>query len=71
MTGNRNLKKCDRKSCADIQVSEKGDGGGAPGTTAEICLHPVVKTVVKLLCPWGYRDPLQPGWDSMPEQGHA
>ena len=45
------------------RVSERGRGGGAPGTGAEIPLQPVVKTMVSQAVP------LQPmEWRSMVEQ---
>ena len=39
----RGVRICERNSPADTNVSEKGEGGGAPGTGE---VQPVVKTVV-------------------------
>lgn len=38
-------------SSADIKAREEEGGGGAPDARAEIPLQPVVKTVVRQLCP--------------------
>ncbi|GAB0190707.1 EH domain-containing protein 4 [Grus japonensis] len=46
----RGVRRCERNSPADTQVSE-GGGGGAPGTGAEIPLQPVVKAMVKQAVP--------------------
>ena len=42
---------CERNNHADTEVSEEGEGGGAPGTRAEIPLQPVVKTMVRQAVP--------------------
>ena len=64
----------ERNNCADTKVSEEGEGGGAPGTGAEIPLQPVVKTMVRQAVPLqpmevhgGADIPLQPVEDPMPE----
>ena len=45
------MRICERNSSADTKVSEEGEGGGAPGTGAEIPLQPVVKTMVRQAVP--------------------
>ena len=42
---------CERNNLADTKVSEEGQGGGTPGTRAEIPLQPVVKTLVRQAVP--------------------
>ncbi|GAB0179640.1 acid sphingomyelinase-like phosphodiesterase 3b [Grus japonensis] len=46
----REVRICERNSSADTKVSE-GEGGGAPGTKAEIPLQPMVKTMVRQVVP--------------------
>ncbi|GAB0203441.1 hypothetical protein GRJ2_002809700 [Grus japonensis] len=43
----RGVRRCERNNFADTKVSEEGEGGGAPGTGAEIPLQPVVKAMVR------------------------
>ncbi|GAB0209107.1 acid sphingomyelinase-like phosphodiesterase 3b [Grus japonensis] len=47
----RGVRICERNNSADTKVSEEGEGGGAPGTGAEIPLQPVVKTMVRQAVP--------------------
>ena len=72
------MRRCERTSPADPQVSAEGGGGGAPGTRAEIPLQPVGKTMVRQAVPLQPREVhggedlhLQPGEDPTLEQGDA
>ncbi|PKU35454.1 dtw domain-containing protein 2 [Limosa lapponica baueri] len=47
----RGVNICERSNSADIEVSEEGGGGGAPGTRAEIPLQPVATTMVWQVVP--------------------
>lgn len=65
----------DRNNLVDTKVNEKGDGGGIPGTGADIPLRPMLKTMVKwviLLQPMEYHRAadihLQSLETSLPEQ---
>jgi len=69
---------CERNNSADTKVSEEGEGGGAPGTGAEISLQPVEKIMVRqavLLQPMeihsGPGIHLQPMEDPTPEHVDA
>ncbi|GAB0209021.1 epimerase family protein SDR39U1 [Grus japonensis] len=71
----RGVRICERNNYADTKVSEEGEGGGAPGTRAEIPLQSVVKTMVRQAVPLqsmevngGADIHLQPVGDPMPEQ---
>ncbi|KAK4819386.1 hypothetical protein QYF61_003657 [Mycteria americana] len=64
-----------RNNSADTKVSEEGEGGGAPGTRAEIPLQPLVQTMVRQAVPLqpmevhgGADIHLQTMEDPMPEQ---
>ncbi|GAB0190694.1 acid sphingomyelinase-like phosphodiesterase 3b [Grus japonensis] len=72
----RGVRRCERNSPADTQVSE--GGGGAPGARAEIPLQPLEKTMVKQAVPLqpmevdgGADTHLQPVEDPMLEQVDA
>ena len=41
----------ERNNFADTKFSEEGEGGGAPGTGAEIPLQPMLKTMVRQAVP--------------------
>jgi len=41
----------ERNNFADTKFSEEGEGGGAPGTGAEIPLQPMLKTMVRQTVP--------------------
>jgi len=43
----RGMRICERNNSADSKVREAGEGGGAPGTGAQIPLQPVKKTMVR------------------------
>ncbi|GAB0180577.1 AN1-type zinc finger protein 5-like [Grus japonensis] len=45
------MRRCERNSSADTQVSADGGGGGAPGAEAEIPLQPVEKTMARQAVP--------------------
>lgn len=45
------MKLCEHRSPADIKISAVGEGGGASGTGAEGPVQPMVKIMVKQLCP--------------------
>lgn len=45
------MKISERSSSADTNVCAEEEGGGVPAAPAEILLQPVVKTMVKQLCP--------------------
>jgi len=47
----RGMKLCKRNNSADTKVCEKGGGGDAPGTGAEILLQPMEKTTVRQVVP--------------------
>ena len=71
----RGVRTCKRNNPADTKVSEEGGGGDAPGTTAEIPLQPVVKTLVRQAVPLQPREVHggadiypQPVEDPTPEQ---
>ncbi|GAB0182083.1 epimerase family protein SDR39U1 [Grus japonensis] len=71
----RGVRRCERNSSADTQVSAEGGGGGAPGARAEIPLQPMEKTMVRQAVPLqpmevdgGADIHLQPMEDSTPEQ---
>jgi len=71
----REVTKCERNNSSDTKVSEKGGGGGAPGTRTEIPLQPVKKTMVRQAVPvqsmevhGGAEIHLQPMEHSMLEQ---
>jgi len=60
------------------EVSEEGEGAGAPGAGAEIALHPMEKTVVRHVVPLQHMEVhsgadihLQPVEDPTPEQVDA
>jgi len=44
-SGERSENVCERNNSADPKVSEKGVGGGAPGTRAEVPLQPMGQAV--------------------------
>ncbi|GAB0205629.1 hypothetical protein GRJ2_003028500 [Grus japonensis] len=71
----RGVRRCERNSPADTEVSEEGGGGGAPDARAEIPLQPLEKTTVRQAVPLqpmevhgGADIHLQPMKDPMPEQ---
>lgn len=45
------MRKCEKNSPADTEVSEEGGGGCAPGTESQIPLQPMEKTVVLHVVP--------------------
>jgi len=45
------VRRCERNSSADMEISEEGGEGGAPGTGAEIPLQPVEKAMVRQAVP--------------------
>ena len=45
------MRICERNNSADTKVSEAGEGGGAPGSGAEIPLQPVEETMVRQAVP--------------------
>ncbi|PKU48718.1 hypothetical protein llap_1042 [Limosa lapponica baueri] len=55
------------ENSADTKVCEEGEGGGAPGTGAEISLQPVVKTMVRHAVPLAA--PGGPWWSRYPPMG--
>jgi len=72
------VRLCERNNSADTKVTEEGGGGGAPGTGAEIPLHPVEKTMARQAVPMqpmevhgGAGIHLQPVEAPMLEQGYA
>ncbi|GAB0205507.1 acid sphingomyelinase-like phosphodiesterase 3b [Grus japonensis] len=74
----RGVRRCERNSPADTNVSEEGGGGGAPGARAEIPLQPLEKAMVRQAVPlqpmevYGGADiHLQPVEDPIPEQVDA
>jgi len=57
----------ERNNSADVNVSEEGGGGGAPGTKAEIFpLQPVLKTMVRQALPLQTME--DPTWEQMCDQ---
>ena len=72
------MRLCERNNSADIKVSEKAEGGEAPGTAAEIPLQTVEKTMVRQAVPLqptevhsGGDIHVQPMEDPTLEQGDA
>ena len=71
----REVRICERNTPAGTKVSEKGGGGGAPGTRADIPVQPLVKTMVRQAVPLQPREVsggadthLHPMEDPTPEQ---
>ena len=49
--GDRGVRLCERNNSADTKVSEEGEGGGVPGSRAEILLQPMEKTMMRQTVP--------------------
>ena len=45
------MRICKRNNSADTKVSGKGEGGGVPGSRAEVPLQPMGKTMVRQAFP--------------------
>lgn len=50
------MRVCERNNAADIKASGEEGAENVPGTRADVSLQPIVKTIVRQLCPsstWG------------------